>query len=153
MRMRKRLWTILCVVALVLGMLALPACSKSASPNKAAEPAQTAESEQEQATTDDAAISEVEREVLHRAGAGFRTGMGGMEATCGALCGAVMVAGLKLPDTVVAGKVAKQMHERFVEISGASICKILKSRRPDGRFVCDCDDCVRHGVRVFGEIL
>ena len=58
MRMRKRLWTILCVVALVLGMLALPACSKSASPNKAAEPAQTAESEQEQATTDDAAISE-----------------------------------------------------------------------------------------------
>ena len=102
-------------------------------------------------TEDDAAISDVEREVLHRAGAGFRTGMGGMEATCGALCGAVMVAGLKLPDTVVAGKVAKQMHERFVEISGASICKILKSRRPDGRFVCD--DCVRHGVRVFGEIL
>ena len=104
-------------------------------------------------TEDDAAISDVEREVLHRAGAGFRTGMGGMEATCGALCRAVMVAGLKLPDTVVAGKVAKQMHERFVEISGACICKILKSRRPDGRFVCDCDDCVRHGVRVFGEIL
>jgi C_GCAxxG_C_C family probable redox protein len=104
-------------------------------------------------TEDDAAISDVEREVLHRAGAGFRTGMGGMEATCGALCGAVMVAGLKLPDTVVAGKAAKQMHERFVEISGASICKILKSRRPDGRFVCDCDDCVRHGVRVFGEIM
>ena len=92
-------------------------------------------------TEDDAAISDVEREVLHRAGAGFRTGMGGMEATCGALCGAVMVAGLKLPDTVVAGKAAKQMHER------------LKSRRPDGRFVCDCDDCVRHGVRVFGEIM
>ena len=69
-------------------------------------------------------------------------------ATGGTLCAPALS-----PDTVVAGKVAKQMHERFVEISGASICKILKSRRPDGRFVCDCDDCVRHGVRVFGEIL
>ena len=104
-------------------------------------------------TEADESVSDAERDLLNRVASGFRTGMGGMEATCGALSGAVMIAGLKSPDTIVAGKTAKQMHERFTELSGASICKVLKSRRPDGHFVCDCDDCVRHGVRVFHELV
>ena len=98
-------------------------------------------------------ISESEKDLLNRAASGFRTGMGGMEATCGALCGAVMVAGLGSENTLVAGKTAKKMHERFTDLSGASICKVLKNRRPDGKFVCECDDCVRHGVRVYKEII
>ena len=104
-------------------------------------------------TEQDEIITEAESNVLHRAASGFRTGMGCMEATCGALCGAVMMAGLKSENTIVAGNIAKQMHKRFTEISGASICKVLKSRKPDGTIVCDCDDCVRHGVRVYQEII
>lgn len=104
-------------------------------------------------TEADDSISDAERELLNRAASGFRTGMGGMEATCGALCGAVMVTGLKSENTIVAGKMAKQMHERFTELSGASICKVLKSRGADGKIVCECDDCVRHGVRVYQNIV
>lgn len=104
-------------------------------------------------TEADDTISEVESDLLNRAASGFRTGMGGMEATCGALCGAVMVAGLKSANTIVAGKIAKQMHERFTGLSGASICKVLKSRGAEGKIVCDCDDCVRHGVRTYQETL
>ncbi|MBQ6001626.1 MAG: C-GCAxxG-C-C family protein, partial [Synergistaceae bacterium] len=36
----------------------------------------------------------VSEDVLKRIGAGFGLGMGGMEGTCGALCGAEMVLGL-----------------------------------------------------------
>lgn len=104
-------------------------------------------------TESDASISDAGKQLLNRAASGFRTGMGGMEATCGALCGAVMVAGLKSADNAIAGKRAKAMHERFTSLSGGeSICKMLKSRRADGRVVCECDDCVRHGVRVFREL-
>ncbi len=91
-------------------------------------------------------------EALNRLASGFRTGMGGMEATCGALCGAVMAAGLKTGG-IEAGKLARQMHERFTELSGASICKVLKSRGADGKIVCECDDCVRHAVRAYKEIM
>lgn len=104
-------------------------------------------------TEADESIDGAGKDLLNRAASGFSTGMGGMEATCGALCGAVMVAGQKSPDTIVAGIRAKVMHEQFTALSGASICKVLKSRRPDGRLVCECDDCVRHGVRVFQVVL
>ena len=104
-------------------------------------------------TEQDETITESESNLLHRAASGFRTGMGGMEATCGALCGAVMVVGLKTADTIIAGKIAKQMHQRFTALSGASICKVLKSRKPNGNLVCECDDCVRHGVRVYQDIM
>ena len=104
-------------------------------------------------TDNDETISETERAILNRAAAGFRTGMGGMEATCGALCGAVMLVGLKSEDTVKAGNIAKQIHKRFTELSGASICKILKSRDTNGKILCDCDTCVRHGVRVYYEVM
>lgn len=97
-------------------------------------------------------LSDERKELLNSAAAGFRTGMGGMEATCGALCGAVMMAGLHSENTLTAGKTAKRMHEMFIELSGASICKMLKSRQPDGSLVCECDDCVRHGVRVFHTV-
>ena len=91
-------------------------------------------------------------DALNRLASGFRTGMGGMEATCGALCGAVMVAGLRTGG-MEAGKLAKVMHQRFTELSGASICKVLKSRGADGKIVCECDDCVRHAVRAYQETM
>ena len=90
-------------------------------------------------------------ETLDQIGAGFGSGMGGMQGTCGALCGAVMAAGL-----ATHGKntklVAKQMVERFKELTGATICGQIKGVGT-GKMLCACDDCVRHGVMVASEYL
>jgi len=101
---------------------------------------------------DDESLSSDTRALLQRVASGFRTGMGGMQATCGALCGAVMAAGLKL-DGSAAGVAAKQMHQRFSDLSGASICCQLKTKGPNGRPLCECDDCVRHAIRAYHEIV
>lgn len=82
-------------------------------------------------------------EVLTRLGAGFGAGMGGMDGTCGALCGAEMVLGLKNNGPV--SKQAKALHADFTQKSRASICRDLKSIT-DGKPLCSCDDCVRHAV-------
>ena len=101
-------------------------------------------------TCDDPAFDD-KRELISNIGAGFRTGMGCLEATCGALIGAGIVAGIKTEGQDTAKLTARMMRE-FTELSGANICKVLKSKRPDGSFVCDCDDCVRHAVRVYQKL-
>ena len=89
-------------------------------------------------------------ETLKRLGAAFGSGMGGMDGTCGALCGAEMVLGLR----DYAGKpmhaAAKAVHESFREKSGATICRELKGIGT-GNVLSSCDDCVRHGVEVVIE--
>ncbi len=88
---------------------------------------------------------------LMRLASGFGVGMGNMEATCGALVGAGMIAGMK---TGGAGTIryTRRMAERFREMCGATTCRDLK-RGADGRPLCSCEDCVRHAVLAFGEIM
>lgn len=95
---------------------------------------------------------EQHKELLKNLASGFRTGMGGMEGTCGALCGAVMVAGMRIGGPS-AGSYAKVIHEDFTEHSGASICKVLKSKKPDGSFLCDCDTCIRNAIYAYGKAI
>jgi len=104
----------------------------------------------ESLTIDSPTTTDAERNLLRRAASGFRTGMGGMEATCGALCGAVIAAGLSdgSPRT---GIRSRQMHKRFQQLAGATICKELKAIQPDGRPLCECSDCVRYAIRAFIE--
>ena len=61
-------------------------------------------------------------------GAGrISTGMGGMEGTCGALCGAVMALGLLNKSDTPSKMIAKDMLQEFKEMSGgATICRDLK---------------------------
>ncbi|MCR5453833.1 MAG: C-GCAxxG-C-C family protein [Bacteroidales bacterium] len=91
----------------------------------------------------------ISQEALNMLAAGFRTGMGGMEGPCGALSGAVMIAGLRSKGGAEATGMARLIHQKFTELSGASICKILKSRTPEGNVLCDCDTCVRNGVKAY----
>ncbi len=83
--------------------------------------------------------------------AGFCAGMGNLEATCGALIGAGMIAGLKTE-----GKgtlpVARQIQETFRDRCGAIKCKDLKTIT-DGKPLCPCEDCVRNAVMIYGEIM
>ena len=90
-------------------------------------------------------------ETAKRLGAAFGAGMGGMEGTCGALCGAEMVLGLKNHSGAPVTKQARQLHSLFTQKCGASICKDLKAVT-DGKPLCSCDDCVRNAVSAAEEL-
>ena len=82
---------------------------------------------------------------------GFGSGMGTMEGTCGALVGAIMVAGLRTNGAGTAA-LSRKIMPRFKELCGATICKDLKGIET-GKVLCSCDDCVRNAVRAAAEAL
>ena len=90
-------------------------------------------------------------ETLKKLTAGYGGGMGCMEATCGALVGAVMAAGL-LTDGQATGRYAKATLTRFRERCGATVCKDLKGVET-GKVLCPCNECVRSAVLAAGEAL
>lgn len=97
---------------------------------------------------------------LFRVGEGFGLGMGGMDATCGALSGAVMLAGIKNSDGNVDSPatkastyaLSKEMVKRFKEKTGGTVCRELKGV-DTGTVLCSCPDCIRCGVEVVEEVL
>ena len=90
-------------------------------------------------------------EQLKQVAAGFCAGMGNLEATCGALIGAGMIAGLKTKGkgTLLA---TRKMLEAFKKRCGAIQCKELKTVT-DGKPLCPCEECVRNAVLIYGEVL
>lgn len=90
-------------------------------------------------------------EVLHQVTAGFAVGMGTMEATCGALIGANVIAGLKT-NGVGTVKVSSQMLKEFESMSKATVCKDLKGR-DTGVVLCPCEDCVKNAVLAYANIV
>ena len=67
----------------------------------------------------------VDADTLMKLGAGYAAGMGCMESTCGALIGAVMVAGAAT-DGKGTPRISKELLQNFQEKCGATICKDLK---------------------------
>ena len=63
-------------------------------------------------------LSDSDKEILTNAASGFAIGMGGMEATCGALIGATMMAGIVKPGKKSA-ITAREILNKFQEYSGA----------------------------------
>ena len=94
---------------------------------------------------------ELSDEQLKKLTAGFCVGMGNLEATCGALIGAGMIAGL-LTDGNGTLKVTRNIQETFRNRCGAIRCKDLKNVT-DGKPLCPCEDCVRNAVLILGEVL
>lgn len=88
---------------------------------------------------------------LMKLAAGYGAGMGCMEATCGALVGAVMAAGL-LTDGQGTGRAARATLAGFQDRCGATICKDLKGIAT-GTVLCPCTECVRNAVLAAGEAL
>lgn len=93
--------------------------------------------------------TELSEEQLSHITAGFCAGMGTMEATCGALIGAGIVAGLSTGGSGTL-PIAGQMLREFKTLCGAVTCKDLKSR-VNGRPLCPCEDCVRNAVLAYGK--
>lgn len=71
----------------------------------------------------------VDHDTLMKLGAGYGAGMGCMQATCGALIGAVMAAG-SVTDGKGTPRTARSILTSFQEKSGATICKDLKGVGP-----------------------
>ena len=90
------------------------------------------------------------RETLMQLSAGFCAGMGNMEASCGALIGAVMAAGWKTQGKATL-RYAKLIQESFVRRCGALRCRDLKGV-DTGEVLCPCPDCVKNAVLAYGEV-
>lgn len=103
---------------------------------------------------------DIDEETLHKISEGFGAGMGTMNGTCGALSGAVMLAGLMNSDGDVDHPATKsstygidrKLYLGFVEKSGASICRELKGV-DTGKVLCSCSDCIRNAVDTVEEVL
>lgn len=93
----------------------------------------------------------MDEDTLMKLTAGYTAGMGCMESTCGALIGAVMVAGI-CTDGRGTPRVSKQLLETFQKSCGATICKNLKGIEA-GNPLCPCPDCVRNAVLELGDVL
>ena len=88
---------------------------------------------------------------LKQVSAGFCAGMGNLEATCGALIGAGMIAGLKTEGKGTLA-ITRQMQEEFAKRCKAIRCKDLKTVT-DGKPLCPCEECVRNAVLIYGEVM
>ena len=93
----------------------------------------------------------VDADTLMKLGAGYAAGMGCMESTCGALIGAVMVAGI-VTDGKGTPRISKELLQNFQEKCGATICKDLKGIET-GAPLCPCPECVRNAVLALSEVL
>ncbi len=94
----------------------------------------------------------LDRQTLLAMGAAFGTGMGCLESTCGALCGAQMILGCAQYAGRGLHAQARAMLESFRQEAGATICRELKGVGT-GRVLCACDECVRIAARLAGEAL
>ena len=100
------------------------------------------------ALADQTGLSE---EQLNQLASGFCAGMGNMQATCGSLIGAGMIAGLKKEGNGTL-RFTRQISEKFQEKSGALACKDVKGIET-GKMICSCEDCVRNAVLAYGEVM
>lgn len=96
-------------------------------------------------------ILPVDDDALMKLSAGYAAGMGCMESTCGALIGAVMVAGI-VTDGKGTPRISKELVQNFKEKCGATNCRDLKGIET-GKVLCPCPECVRNAVLALGDII
>lgn len=102
----------------------------------------------------------VNEEILMKVSEGLGRGFGGMQGVCGALSGAVMVAGLKYADgNIEAPKtkqttygVADKMCKEFEAKCGSLICAELKGIN-GGKPLISCPECIKTGVEIAESML
>lgn len=99
-------------------------------------------------------------ETLMKLAEGFGFGCGGTEGMCGALSGAIMVAGCRYADgnaekprsKPVTYSVAKRLCSDFKEACGALTCGEIKGIA-SGKPLTPCGTCIEVGVQLVEKIL
>lgn len=95
----------------------------------------------------------IEEETAKNLTQGFAVGMGGsMEATCGALIGAVNVLGLINKNPQKTMKSARKMIDAFKQQNGTVVCRELKGI-DDGIVKRECIDCVKDAATLLEKEL
>lgn len=102
----------------------------------------------------------VDRETLFKAGEAFGLGMGCMGGTCGAVAGAVMLAGFKNSDGNLDApatkadtyKLSKEILKSFEAKNGSTICGELKGINT-GKVLRSCPDCIMDAVEIVERVL
>ena len=95
----------------------------------------------------------IEEETAKNLTQGFGVGMGGsMEATCGALIGAVNVLGLINKNPQKTMKSARKMIDAFKQQNGTVVCRELKGI-DDGIVKRECIDCVKDAATLLEKEL
>lgn len=100
-------------------------------------------------------------EMIYKLAEGFGAGMGGRDGVCGALSGAVMLAGLKNSDGKLEGgqskaetyKLSEAMYRAFEEKAGSVICRTIKGMDNRDIPLCSCDDCIKFAVEIAQNVL
>lgn len=90
-------------------------------------------------------------DTLTKLSAGFAAGNGNMKGTCGAITGAVMVAGM-LTNGQRTPAYSRAIMDSFEEMSGATICRDLKSKE-SGQVLCECPESVRNAIISVANVL
>ena len=100
-----------------------------------------------------------DEETVFRLAEGFGLGMGGMQATCGAVSGAVMLAGMVYSRPEMEGrsksltyKIGRDIPAKFLEKNGSLICRELKGV-DTGRVLRSCPGCIDDAVEIAEEVL
>ena len=102
----------------------------------------------------------VDKEILFRACEGFGLGMGCMNGTCGAIAGAVMLAGFQSSDGQLDApaskqatyKLSKEILDKFEAKNKATICRDLKGV-DTGCVLRSCPGCIEDAVEIVQEVL
>lgn len=102
----------------------------------------------------------VDEETMFKAAEAFGLGMGGMEGTCGAIAGAVLLAGFKNssanlehPDSKgQTYKLSAAIVKEFLEKNGATACRDLKGR-DSGVILRTCPGCIEDAAAIAEKIL
>lgn len=103
---------------------------------------------------------DADKEMLFKVCEGCGLGMGGMEGTCGAVTGAVVLAGLKNSDgdlddpktKASTYQLSKEIVKQFKEKNGSTICKDLKGVET-GKVLRSCPDCIMDAVEIAQNVL
>ncbi len=102
----------------------------------------------------------INEDILFAACEGLGFGMGSSEEVCGALSGAVILAGLKNSDKDTNSPktkketyaLASEIREYFKLKSKSTICKDIKGIKT-GNMLCSCADCIKAGVEAAEKVL
>lgn len=103
----------------------------------------------------------VDRNTSFRMAEGFGLGTGDTEQICGAVSGAIMLAGLKnsggypIQGERTAGdtyQLSNAIKERFYHQNGSIICRELKGIGT-GRVLRSCDDCITDAIEIAADVL
>ena len=102
----------------------------------------------------------VDEQEMFRIAEGFGLGMGGMKGTCGAVSGAVLLAGMKNstgnvehPDSKGATyKLSREIVKEFQEKNSSVVCEELKGVET-GNVLRSCGGCIKDAVMLAGKIL